>query len=95
MSKSSGYQDEVVGKVKENVGWATGNEGMEVKGKAQYAKGATEVEAAKAQERMKGTGEELKGGFKETAGKVLGNEQMEYEGKGSKLTGEARKAANQ
>ena len=34
MSKSSGYQDEAVGKVKENVGWAMGNEETEARGKA-------------------------------------------------------------
>lgn len=87
--------DEVIGRVKENTGWAMGNERMEAEGKAQYAKGVAEVEAAKTKERAKGTGEQMKGELKETAGKVLGNEQWEAEGKGEKLMGDARKAANQ
>ena len=95
MSKTSGYQDEDIGAVKENVGWATGNESLEARGKAQHLKGEAEVETAKAKERTKGTGEQIKGNIKETAGKIIGNEQMEVEGKVDRLKGDARKTANQ
>jgi len=95
MSKSSGYSDEVAGKAKENLGWATGNQAMEAEGKAQYVKGVGEVEACKFQERATGTGEQASGTLKETAGKAIGNDQMEVEGRGTKLKGDTRKAANQ
>lgn len=95
MSRSEGYKDEIVGAIKENVGWAIGNEKMEAEGKAQKLKGDGEVESAKAQQQVKGAGEQLKGNVKEGAGKLLGNQQMELEGKGDKLKGEAREKLNQ
>lgn len=93
-SKMSGYTDEAVGAMKENVGWALGNKQMEAEGKARNAKGHAEVEAARAEQKAIGKKEKLKGNIKETAGNVLGNEQWQAEGKADRLKGEAREKAN-
>jgi uncharacterized protein YjbJ (UPF0337 family) len=94
-SKTSAYEDKVVGAIKENVGWAIGNQQMEAEGLARKEKGNAELEAAKAEQRAIGTKEKVKGNVKEAAGNVLGNEQWQAEGKADQLKGEARKEANQ
>jgi uncharacterized protein YjbJ (UPF0337 family) len=94
-SKTSAYNDKVVGGIKENVGSLVGNHQMEAEGLARKEKGNAELEAAKAEQRAIGTKEQVKGNIKETAGNVLGNEQWQAEGKADRLKGEARKKANQ
>lgn len=48
-SKMSGIKNEIVGTVKENVGWALGNKQMETEGKITREQGHMELDAARAQ----------------------------------------------
>eukprot|EP01089_Gocevia_fonbrunei_P020095 TRINITY_DN7356_c0_g1_i1.p2 TRINITY_DN7356_c0_g1~~TRINITY_DN7356_c0_g1_i1.p2 ORF type:complete len:111 (+),score=43.04 TRINITY_DN7356_c0_g1_i1:46-333(+) len=95
MSKASGYTDQAIGAVKENVGYVLGNEQMEAEGKLQRVKGNAEVEGVKAENRVEGTVDQVTGAMKEAAGKVTGNKETEFKGKLEKEQGKAKKAANQ
>eukprot|EP01089_Gocevia_fonbrunei_P013326 TRINITY_DN3396_c0_g3_i1.p1 TRINITY_DN3396_c0_g3~~TRINITY_DN3396_c0_g3_i1.p1 ORF type:complete len:177 (-),score=51.69 TRINITY_DN3396_c0_g3_i1:80-562(-) len=93
--KTVGYTDQIVGAVKENIGYLIGNSQMETEGKLQRNKGSLEVDGAKAVNRVEGTVDQISGKVKEVAGKVTGNEKTEYEGKLEKEKGKIKKAANQ
>ena len=93
-TKTEAYTDKTVGAVKENVGWAIGNEQMQAEGKARNLQGEAKLEAIQAKEYTKGTGEQIKGTIKEQAGKLVGNEQMQYEGMAKKEEGKIRKEMN-
>jgi len=75
-SKMSGWKDQAVGAVKESFGSATGNQNMELKGKAQSIQGRNEAEFAKAQQQGLNEPEHFVQGTKTTdhaEGKVEGD----------------------
>ncbi|KAI9293982.1 DNA binding protein [Neoconidiobolus thromboides FSU 785] len=90
-SKINATKDTTIGTIKENVGWALGNEQMQAEGKAQHAKGDAEYKAAQAQGYAEGSKDSMKGSVKDTVGSAIGNEQMQAEGKADKLKGDAQK----
>jgi uncharacterized protein YjbJ (UPF0337 family) len=75
--------DEVKGKVKEGAGKLTGDEQMEVEGRA-------ESEAAEAKREAKGAANKVKGSVQENVGKVTGSEQLQAEGTATRLKGESQ-----
>jgi uncharacterized protein YjbJ (UPF0337 family) len=75
--------DEVKGKVKEGAGKLTGDEQMEVEGRA-------ESETAEAKREAKGAANKVKGSVQENVGKVTGSEKMQAEGTATRLKGETQ-----
>jgi len=67
---------------------------MRMEGAAQNMSGHAEVEVAKGQQRVQGTGEQFTGNVKNAVGKVIGNEQMRAEGDVEWAKGKARNEAN-
>ncbi|KAL6055198.1 General stress protein CsbD [Balamuthia mandrillaris] len=89
----SGMAQKAKGVVKENLGWAMGNEKLEAEGKLERREGDKEWSQAQMQHQAKGYGEKIEGSTKETAGKALGDQNLEMRGKAENLKGEVRKEA--
>jgi len=92
--KASGYTDQVVGCVKQNVGRAVGNEKLESEGMSQKRAGEISVEAAKFYEREEGTAKQITGTVKENVGWVIGDKDMEGRGRLEKDEGRLQKESN-
>ncbi|KAJ9053832.1 glutamate decarboxylase gad1 [Entomophthora muscae] len=93
-SKISSSFESAKGAIKENAGWAIGNETMQAEGAATRAKADAEYKAAQAQGYAEGTADSFKGSIKDTVGSVIGDSQMQGEGKTSKAKGDAKKSIN-
>ena len=93
-SPYSGNIDAVTGTIKQNIGYAIGNEQMEAEGALTRAHGNAEVEAARVKGYAEGVVNDVKGTVKNAAGNVIGNEQMRAEGEGQHLKGVAQKEIN-
>jgi len=83
VSSVSALKDKVVGSVKETLGSATGNQDLELKGKAQNVHGRNEAEFAKAQKQGLGEPEHYSHGTKTTEhaqGQVVSQEPSKLSG---------------
>lgn len=81
----AGRMDEVKGSVKDAVGKATGDEGLQAEGKTQQA-------AGKAERETKGAANQVVGNVKDAVGDATGNERLEAEGEAQRLKGKSQSA---
>ena len=93
--QARGTLDQVKGKVKEEIGEATGNPNLEDEGRAQKNMGEARREVSQASERAKGTGEQIKGSVKSAVGSLTGNDRLEAEGHVEKTKGKLRSTLNE
>ncbi len=93
--KIKGKFKQAVGAVRERVGHAAGEHGMEERGREQKAEGAAQEAIGTAGEKIHGAGERAEGKVKETIGQVSGDRGTEAEGKIEELGGKARQKLNE
>ena len=92
----SNLGEKMKGKVKENVGWAIGNEQMQAEGQARTTKADAQSTLDKNKpSQTHGQMESTKGAAKTKTGETLGNQQMQAEGKLRQTKGDAERKMDQ
>ena len=77
--------DEMKGNLKEGAGKVTGDEDMQVEGRA-------ERDAAQASRETKGVGNQMKGSVEEGIGKITGDDETRARGMADRLKGDTQRA---